>query len=218
MIPDPLDAVIFDLDGLLLDTERMFHRVMFAACRQIGYEMTDDLHLSMIGGPRDDNERRLLGQFGADFPLQAYTDACREAFEAACAQSVPLRPGAERLLRLLERRSIPRAIATSSSPDHAHTNLKRAGVAAYFDVIVTRADVTRGKPHPDTFLLAAQRLGAAPAHCLALEDSIHGVRAASAAGMATVMAPDFLQPDADIRGLCVAVVESLDAVADALEG
>jgi beta-phosphoglucomutase-like phosphatase (HAD superfamily) len=218
MIPDPLHAVIFDLDGLLLDSERIFYTVMFDAGREVGFEMTHDLFLSMIGSPRDANAQRLLDRFGAHFPVDDYYAACGRGFELACVDGVPLRRGAERLLALLDRRGIPRAIATSSSIDYVRSSLHRAGVLGYFGAIVTRGDVARGKPHPDTFLLAAERLGVAPEHCIALEDSFQGVRAASSAGMATIMVPDFLQPDADIRALCAGVVDSLDVVAAALEG
>ena len=217
MIPDPLHAVIFDLDGLLLDTERVFHGVMFDAGRSLGYEMTDELFFSMIGSPRDVNEKRLLDKFGPAFPLMDYYKACAQGFETVCAKSVPLRPGAERLLDMLKTLRVPRAVATSSSMHYARTSLKRAGVLDYFTTIVTRGDVERGKPHPDSFLLAAKRLNVKPDRCLALEDSIQGVRAASSAGMATVMVPDFLQPEPDVRRLCAGVVESLDDVADAVK-
>ena len=141
MIPDPLDAVIFDLDGLLLDTERVFHGVMFDVGRSLGYQMTDELFHSMIGSPRDVNERRLLDRFGPDFPLMAYYKACAEGFERVCAKSVPLRPGARRLLESLDRLQVPRAVATSSSLHYARTSMKRAGVLDFFIAIVTRGDV-----------------------------------------------------------------------------
>src|SRR5579862_8391903 len=127
MIPNPLHAVIFDMDGLLLDTERVFHGVMTAACAELGYAMDDALFLSMIGSPRDANARRLTGHFGPDFPIDAYYDACGRGFEIACAEQVPLRPGVTRLLALLERLGVPRAVATSSGPTHARAYLQRAG-------------------------------------------------------------------------------------------
>jgi HAD superfamily hydrolase (TIGR01509 family) len=217
MIPDPLHAVIFDMDGLLLDTERVFHAVMTDACADLGYPMDQTLFLSMIGSPRDANAARLKAHYGEDFPLDAYYAACGRGFEIACAQDVPLRPGVVRLLDLLQRRAIPRAVATSSHAAHARAILERAGLIGYFGAIVTRDDVERGKPHPDTFLVAARRLGADPSACIGLEDSFQGVRAVAAAGMSVVMVPDFLQPTAEIRALCAAVLGGLDDLADALE-
>src|SRR5690606_14994890 len=107
---------------------------------------------------------------------------------------------------------IPAAVATSSRNPHARTHLGAAGLLDLFETVVTRDDVVNPKPHPEPYLTAARRLGVDPLHCLALEDSNAGVRAAHAAGMQTVMVPDLVHPDAAIRALGVAVMESLDHV------
>jgi HAD superfamily hydrolase (TIGR01509 family) len=217
MIPSPLEAVVFDMDGLLLDTEAVYRVAIREACAGLGYEMAEPFYLSLIGTPDETSDAMMLAQFGAAFPLRDFHLGCRAQFEGLCREGVPLRPGAEELLRVLVRRGIPRGVATSTSRRTAEDHLARAGIRGQLDVLVTRSDVTHGKPHPESFLKAAAALGAAPARCLALEDSHNGVRAAAAAGMATVMVPDMLPPTEEIRALCVGVVDSLDVIARALE-
>jgi HAD superfamily hydrolase (TIGR01509 family) len=218
MIPAPLEAVVFDMDGLLLNTEALYRTAIFEACARVGHEMADALHLSFIGAPKETSAALLKAHFGPDFPLQDYYRHCRAAFERLSGAGVPLKPGARELLIFLKDRGVPRGVATSSERDAAEDHLKRAGVRDLLDVLVARTDVASGKPHPETFLTAAARLGANPARCLALEDSHNGVRAASAAGMATIMVPDMLEPTIEIRALCVGVLESLDQVQEALAG
>ncbi|MGH6971198.1 MAG: HAD family hydrolase, partial [Caulobacteraceae bacterium] len=156
--------------------------------------------------------------FGPDFPLEAYVaevmaraDAEREGV------GVPLKIGAVELLDLLDAACIPRAIATSSSHRTVALTLRSSGIWPRFDAVIAAGDYARGKPNPDPFLAAAERLGVAPESCLALEDSHNGVRAASAAGMMTVMAPDLLPPTDEMRRLCHAVVESLHDVCAMIE-
>jgi HAD superfamily hydrolase (TIGR01509 family) len=217
MIPSPLEAVVFDMDGLLLDTEAVYRVAIREACAGLGYEMADPFYLSLIGTPDETSNAMLLAHFGASFPLRDFHLGCRERFDGLCREGVPLRPGAGELLRVLVRRGIPRGVATSTSRRTAEDHLARAGIRDHVDVLVTRSDVTQGKPHPESFLKVAAAFGAAPARCLALEDSYNGVRAAAAAGMATVMVPDMLPPTEEIRALCVGVVESLEVIARALD-
>ncbi len=113
---------------------------------------------------------------------------------------------------------LPRAIATSSLPHSAHHHLAAFDLGHRFDTIVAQGDTVRGKPAPDPYLLAAERLGVEPRLCLALEDSHNGVRSASAAGMITVMVPDLLPPTDEIGGLCVCVASNLTVVAQLLMG
>lgn len=217
MIPAPLEAVVFDMDGLLLDTEALYRTAIFEACASVGHEMVDALHLSFIGAPKETSAALLKAHFGPDFPLLDYYWHCRRAFERLCSAGVPLKPGARDLLEFLNDRGVPRALATSSEREAAEDHLGRAGVLELLDVLVARTDVASGKPHPETFLRAAERLGANPVRCLALEDSHNGVRAASAAGMATIMVPDMLAPTDEIQALCVGVLENLNQVRNALE-
>lgn len=208
--PSHLQAVIFDMDGLLLATEGTYRRAIFETSTHLGFEMTDAVHLSLVGTPRDLADRRLLAHFGRGFPVDEFNRRYKDRFEELCADGIDLRPGAKPLLGALKQRAIPMAVATSAPRTKADAHLEQAGIRHYFQVVIGRDDVSEGKPAPDCYLLAAARMGVQPAHCLALEDSHNGVRAALAAGMATVMVPDLLPATDELRHACIGVLTSLD--------
>ena len=212
MIPSPLSAVIFDKDGLLLDTETVVRKAMYDACTDLGYVMEDALHLSLIGGARDSTDARLQAHYGPDFPITVYRERCRIHFDHICRDEVPVKPGARELLTFLRERGIPAGVATSTHRARSEDNLRRTGLIALVDVLVTRDDVAFAKPHPECFLKAASLLNAAPGECLVLEDSHHGIRAAHAAGMAAIMVPDMLKPTPEIEPLCAGIVGDLMTV------
>lgn len=216
VLPDPINAVIFDMDGTLLDTEAAHRQAFRDTGVALGWPMSEALLLSMVGIHRDENERMLARAMGPDFPLDRFYADSDALFEAAVGAGIDLRPGAELVLEHLAHAGIPMALATSTAAPYAQQRLERAGLARYFDVVVTRSDVERPKPHPQPYLLAARRLGADPAHCVAVEDSHAGVRSAAAAGMATVMVPDLLPPTDELTLACAAVLPSLTDLRDLL--
>ncbi len=205
-------AVILDMDGLLFDSEGLYGEAILTAAAEVGCAMSRDVFLQLIGRSREVNHRFLREQYGGDYPLEALLAAWSRHFQALAATGLPLKPGAAELLDLLDELRLPRAIATSNSHALVQRHLASHGLTDRFHGIVAHGDYASGKPAPDPFLKAAERLGVAPALCLALEDSHNGVRSASAAGMMTIMVPDLIPPTDEIHGLCTLVVDDLHAV------
>ncbi len=217
-LPDPLCGVIFDMDGTLLDTEAAHRDVFIDTGEAIGWPLPDLLLREMVGVHRDANQAMLRDRLGPDFPLEHFYALSDAAFEAAVDAGIPLRPGAAALLAYLADQGVPMAVATSTNAPYAQRRLARSGLLDYFEVVVTRTDVRHPKPHPEPYLLAARRMGVDPAHCIAVEDSPAGVRAAIAAGIATVMVPDLLPPTDDLLLAGARVLPSLSDLQDMLEG
>jgi len=216
VLPDPIRAAIFDMDGTLLDTEALHGKAFAVAGKALGYPLPTELQNAMVGVHRDGSRRLVAEHMGPDFPLDRFFDEGDVAFAAMLDAGIPLRPGAEVILDHFAKAGVPIAIATSSEAPYAQERLEKAGLLRYFDVVVTRNDVTQAKPHPEPYLLAASRLGVDPAHCVAIEDSPAGVRSATSAGIATVMVPDLLPATEEQTLLCAEVLPSLHALRDLL--
>ncbi len=213
-LPRRVEAVVFDMDGLLVDSERVFRDSMFAVSRAQGRELPLEVFLAMVGSPREASVRVAVEHFGPTFDVEAWFEAVSAHAHAQMDVDLALKAGVLEMLDALDDLSLARAVATSSS--HLSVTRQLGPLEARFQAVVAHGDYALGKPHPDPFLTAARRLAVAPCNCLALEDSHNGVRAANAAGMMTIMVPDLLAATDEMRGLCVAVAETLHDVRDLL--
>lgn len=210
----PVKGVIFDMDGLLLDSENLAMEALVASAHALGHDMSMAFCRRMIGVPADGCRALVREAFGESFPSDAFFEGQEIALrQMVDAGKLTLKEGVVPLLDLLDTLHLPRAIATSSSRVRADHHLKLVGLFDRFDAIVTRDDVHRGKPDPEPYLKAAEAIKIPPSLCLALEDSHTGARAAHAASIRVIVVPDLLQPTDDVRAKAWAVVESLHDVA-----
>ncbi|TNC63913.1 HAD family hydrolase [Rubellimicrobium roseum] len=189
-MPAPFDAVIFDLDGTLIDTEALCNLAGVEACANLGLPVSLAFFESLAG--IDDRTRARLIEEHTGSPVEfgaflaEWDTLCTERFR----QGIPIKPGAREILDRLADAGLPLALATSSRRGPAEEKLEFTGLRRHFRTVVTFDDVAAPKPAPDAYLLAAERLGVAPRRCLAFEDSETGARSAHAAGLTVVQVPD----------------------------
>lgn len=209
-------AVVFDMDGLMLDSERALLGCLAQAGADAGHDLPEDLLLSLIGSSDAVTRQIIASRVGAE-SVDALLRDSYARYDGIVAGGVPHRPGIIDLLDTLAAHGVPRAVATSTRRPLALRKLETAGLLPYFEHVATSSDVAHAKPAPDIYLLAAHKLGIAPRHCLALEDSPTGVRAALAAGMTVIQIPDLLEPDETVRALGHAIAGSLHDVRGLLQ-
>lgn len=205
-----LKAVLFDMDGVLMDTEQLYLEADQRSLAEMGLKMPDDVVLQLCGAGSALIRQIVTGQFGPDFDYDRYRSRATELMHGYLDEGrLRKKPGVRALLSWLKERGVARAVATSCREVTARKVLELGGIIDEFDALITYDQVENGKPAPDVFLAAAKAVNVLPKYCLAVEDSFHGVQAASAAGCVTVMIPDMQQPTAEIAALCDAVLPSL---------
>lgn len=203
-------AVIFDMDGLLLDTEILHRQSIISAAGSLNLPIGPSIYEGMLGRPWVSIAELLREHYGMAFDADGFRQIWIDHFHELAETRLEMKSGAAALLDILDSHDLPRALCTSSAHFQVDHHLGKLGIKHRFTHIVAHGDYERGKPHPDPYLEAARRLGVEPADCLALEDSFNGIRSAAAAGTMAVMVPDMLQPTEEIRALCTLVVESLE--------
>ena len=206
----PIRAVLFDMDGLVLDTEKLYSRFWMEACHFFGFPMTYEQSLAMRALNAQVADATLKGFFGPSIEYLATRNKRIELMEAYVDEhGVDLKPGIFELLDYLDANGIPAAITSSSPVPRIRKYLSKHGLDVRFAALCSGRDVPHGKPEPDIFLHGAATLGFRPEECLALEDSPSGIRSASSAGCLTVMIPDQDQPSEEIKALLYAKADTL---------
>lgn len=203
-------AVVFDMDGLMIDTERVALECWIESARVMGWEVSRETCLTLVGLGERESRQALLDRMGGKFPLAEVSARGRERYlQRLRGEGVAVKPGLLELLDWLAGREVPVAVATSTQHALAMEKLALAGLRQRFQIVVCGDQVPRGKPAPDVYREAIARIDIDPARCIALEDSEIGLRAAHAAGLACIVVPDLRPPSPDYRPLAHAVVPTL---------
>jgi HAD superfamily hydrolase (TIGR01509 family) len=212
------DAVIFDMDGLIFDTEALYQKALLGLAYERGVASITQVTVEQTVGLSWSSTRALLGR---ELPTHADVDefigAWTDRYEALAQHELALKPGVMELLDALESLGIARAVATGSYGEVAMRHLAEFELHGRFHSIVAKEDCVNGKPAPEPFLTSAARLQVEPSRCWALEDSRNGIRSAHDAGMEAIMIPDLLLPDADTVALCCHIGSSLNEVVRLIE-
>ena len=212
-----MQAAIFDMDGTLIDTERVSQASWRRAARDFGIEIPERILRAFVGCSIPNAMKMVDDEFGDPVFTERLFNRRHEIFEATWEDELELKPGAAEAITAARDRGLAVALATSSVRDRAVISMERFGLMALFDAAVFDEDIEHHKPAPDVYLVAAEHLGVEPVRCIAVEDSFNGVRAGAAAGTHVIMVPDYNEPTNDIRALCSAVLPSLLEFPVALE-
>jgi len=213
-----IKGIVFDMDGLMFDTERVSVEAWVRAGAQAGYAVSEAMVVETVGQDIKRTKRIFKERLGEDFDFDGlrsiklgYVDDFIEK------HGMPVKPGLHELLRYLRSNRYKIAVATSTAAARAAYYFEKAGLSGFFDGVVCGDSIQNGKPAPDIYLGACKLLGLSPAACLALEDSPAGILSAHRAGMKPVLIPDLAEPDEEIRRISFAQLDSLAGVIPLLE-
>ncbi len=206
-------GIIFDMDGVILDSEKLYVRFWKEAGRFFGYPWEEKHSLAIRSLARPFAIARLKGFFGEGFDYDLVRNKRIELMDAYVSKyGIEPKPTAERALRALRERGFKIALATATVEDKAKKYLSRVDLLKYFDEVVSAHMVKKGKPEPDIYLCACERLGLKPESCLAVEDSPNGIQSAYGAGCVPIIVPDMDEPDENTKKLVYRVLKSLDEI------
>ena len=213
-----IEAICFDMDGILFDTERLSVESWIAGAEKLGLGNIEKGVYGCIGLNRTDCRIFLKEVYGEDFPYDYFREQTSALFQERVEKAgLPVMKGAGELLTWLQEKGVKIALASSTGREKVLSHLRRADFTDFFQVVIGGDMVEHSKPLPDIYLKACELLGVKPENAIAIEDSPNGIRSAAAAGMLPVMVPDMVEPTPEIEELLYHKCDSLFAVRDFLE-
>ena len=208
-----MKAVVFDMDGVLFDTEIVCMKAWMAVAERRGLSGMEEIFNQVIGLNANDSRLIVLKAYGEDFDYPGFRQEAAEFFQKDIRENgLPVKPGVPEILEWLKGSGYKVGLASSTRSESVLSHLKQAEMEDYFSVVVTGDMIEHSKPRPDIYLLACSRLGVEPEQAYAIEDSPNGVRAAHAAGMWTIMVPDMIAPDEEMRRLSRVILKDMTEV------
>ena len=212
-----IKAVVFDVDGVLFDTERLTQQTWLTVSRELGWPQVGEAYLEFVGQNRADIHQKMVDRFGVEFPREHFMRTCSSYSQARMErEGVPMKPGVREILDFLKDRNIPTALATSTSGERTARRMEMTGLGPYFSAIVTGDQVEHSKPDPEIYLRACRALGVSPEQAVAVEDSRNGILSAHGAGMQVIMVPDMIPPTPELDAMLLTRRASLLEVRDLL--
>lgn len=215
--PAKISGAVFDMDGLLLDTERVVNKAWDQAAELVGFDDVEHAKISCLGCNETSTRAFFLRNYGENFDYQTFRELTRKLAHEVLDVEVPVKEGAAEILAFLKSQGVKLAVASSTREVTVRDQLDRAGLLQYFDALITGDMVTNGKPHPEIFLKAADALGLPPQECIAFEDSKNGIRSAYRAGMYPIQIPDLVPAGTETLALSWKCVSSLKTACQFLQ-
>ena len=212
-----LKGAIFDMDGTLFDTEKLYRQAWLDVAAEFGEEKNYDLPTAISGSNLGEESYQVIRKFYPNVDAKAYLERVLVEVRAASERNLELMTGVEEILNFFKAAGVKMAVASSAPVAVIEKNLTRSNLHGYFEVLVGGDLVSNGKPAPDIFLLAAKNLNIPPNDCYIFEDSFNGIRSANASGGAAIMIPDTVQPTDEIKKLCAAIFPNLNEARLAIE-
>ena len=210
-------AVIFDMDGVIFDTERVYLEIWQSVFEKYGYKMTKELYVNVMGTGRKNAIKTFLENFGDDLPIEKmYEEKDNQLFYIIENQGIPLKEGVKELFSMLKEKNYKIALATSAKRERVEKQIKDKWLKESFDAIVCGDDVEKGKPSPDIFLKAAKKIDVEPENCFVVEDSPAGIKAAFSGGMKGIHVEDLKAADEDILKYCEKNFKNLQEIKEYL--
>lgn len=211
-----IKAIIFDMDGVIFDTEMVYLKVWSKVFEKYGYKMTKEIYISVLGTGRENVKKVFVNNYGSNLPIDDMYKEKDENLAKEIEKGVALKAGAYEILKYLKENDFKIALATSAISKRAFKQLKQANIYKFFDAVVCRDEVEKTKPNPDIFLKAADKLNVNKSECIVIEDSSAGIKAAFNAGMIPIHVIDLKDADSDILEMAYKSFNNLNDVKNEL--